>query len=172
MIGPVSIGLTFAEPLIGIIMKGVDHWGKLKKAERDQLLRLRRELQSNLSALAFSRYDRPPALAIATPDFATLTGNLNAAAAFEALTANFSAKRPPKAAGKKQDLIRYTRYALFYTVKQIDSLKQLASFKAGQKLPVVHLKRRLDILTGHLEKLDKILAVVPVNLPPRKKAHA
>jgi hypothetical protein len=135
MIDPASIGLALAPlvpPIIGVITRGARYWQDLKKAEREQILRLRRELRGNLNALAISRYDRAPPLTIATPDFYTLTGNLSAKAAFEALTANFTAKGLPKAAEKKQALIRYTRYALFYTVKQIDSLKQLAAYKTAR----------------------------------------
>jgi hypothetical protein len=66
-------------------------------------------------------------------------------------------------------LARYARYALIYTVEQVASLKKLAAFKAGQKLPNIRLKRRLNTLMGHLTQLDKILAPVPVKLPPRRR---
>jgi hypothetical protein len=96
MADPGRLGLTLAPPLIGVITGGGKYWQTLKKAEREQVLRLRREIQGNLNALTFSRYDRKPPLAIATPDFYTLAGNLAASAAFEALAANYTAKRPPR----------------------------------------------------------------------------
>jgi hypothetical protein len=161
-------GAALFPPLISLIVDGVKQWKEAKEAERRQLLRLRREVRGNLHALAFSRYDQEN-LAIATEGFYTLAGSLDASATLESYEANFKARKPPASTVKKQDLIRFTRYSLRYTVDQVGDLKKLTAYKEGQTLPNIRLTRRLDVLKKHLEQLDAILAEIPTELPPRKK---
>jgi hypothetical protein len=160
--------------IVGFVDKGIQYYTNLTKEHQRQLQSLRKEVAHNITALDNARYDNAGGLKIATPEFKTLTENLEAAIAEQFYRDKRGVQTALKTAkGKKtKHIIRYTAYALDYTVKQIDSLKQLSRLTPGRRLPDIRLKRRLDTLKTHLDYLDKILAAIPVKLPPPKKRPA
>jgi hypothetical protein len=165
-----EMAVAAAVALWTFIEKGIEYFRKFGAEEQEKLQKLRLEVNHNLNALSGPVYDSKDVLRPDNKAFLTLASALDNSTASLFYQNEEAVKKTLKKAGSAANLASYTQYALNYTVTQIDSLKSLCKHEKGPNTRPVRLARRLDTLGAHLSLLSKILADIPVKLPPRKKS--
>jgi hypothetical protein len=143
---------------ITLVIGSVLYWVEKNKSYRKQVSLLKQEVNINLKALEFSKYEKEDQLTLDSSIFAKLVGGLKNKTASFCLHDEFKFRIPCKINADKKNYSENIKRCLGSVVQKIIELRLLSSYDTEDG-PRVILIQRLNNLKSDLEELKKLLLI-------------
>jgi hypothetical protein len=150
------IGTVIA--FITLLTGSILYWVEKSKSYRKQISLLKHEVDINLKALEFSKYEKEEQLTLDSSIFAKLVSGLENKTASVCLHDEFKFRIPCKIKTDKKNYSKNIKRHLGGVVQKIIELRLLSSYDTEDG-PRVILIQRLNNLKNDLEELKKLLLI-------------